>query len=713
MLQIIQHQKTGEIKVEDLPDIVCPNNGILVRNYFSVISAGTERTSVETAQASILGKAKSRPDLVKQVVDNVKKEGLLATYKKVMNRLDNYKELGYSSAGVVVDSKVSEFRVGDRVACGGNAYHSELVAIPKNLAVKVPDNVSFEEAAFTTLGAIALQGIRQANCKIGENVVVIGLGLIGLITIQLLKANGCRVIGFDITEKNFLLAKEFGCDYTAIFNDNSVKIVESFTFGYGADSVIITASTRANEPIEKAIEFSRKKGRIVLVGVSGMNIPRKGFYEKELEFTISCSYGPGRYDPDYELKGIDYPIGYVRFTEKRNMETILQLLSQGRVKFKPLITHQFDIQDSLNAYDLITGKKSEHYIGILIRYRNNELKPSVTIRKNELYKHKKVSEIKIGFIGAGNFAQSYLLPNLIKENVDLISVSTKTPINAKSVSEKFNFKFYTTNQEEIINNEDINTIFIATHHDSHGRYVVQALKNNKNVFVEKPLCVTLEELEEIKDLYNSFNENRPFLMVGFNRRFSKPFIQIKDFFKNRLEPFFITYRVNAGFIPLDHWIQQPEQGGRIIGEGCHFIDIFDFIIDSKPLSFYTTMLNSNNKNQKNEDNVLLSINYQDGSVANLIYLSNGDKSLPKEYCEIFCGGKSAIMNDFKEVIFYSNNKIKRVKYNGDKGHKEEIEYFLTNLLNGNVKTKNWDIFTTTEITIRASDIGNLNKIITL
>ncbi len=429
MLQIIQYQKTGEISVEELPDIKLGNNGILVQNYYSLISAGTERTSVETAQASMLGKAKSRPDLVKQVIENMKREGVLATYSKVMNRLDNYKELGYSSAGIIIESNVEEFRPGDRVACAGSAYHSELVFIPKNLAVKVPNEVEIDEAAFTTLASIAMQGIRQANIKLGENVAVIGLGLIGLITVQLLKANGCKVIGLDISDRNFKLAEELGCDSTTIFNNNSLSVVESFTNGYGTDAVLITASTKLNEPIEFAIRFARKKSKIVFVGVSGMNIPRNGFYEKELEITISCSYGPGRYDYDYEQNGNDYPIGYVRWTEKRNMEAIIQLLHQKKLDFSKLITHKIPIDDALKAYDLITNKTNEPYLGVLIEY-DKELKSSF-IRSKSINVKPTQSKITIGFIGAGNFAQSYLIPNLNNENVSLINVSTRTPINSK------------------------------------------------------------------------------------------------------------------------------------------------------------------------------------------------------------------------------------------------------------------------------------------
>jgi len=672
MLQIVQYQKTGKISIEDLPDIKLFPGGILVQNYYSLISAGTERTSVKTAQASLLGKAKMRPDLVKQVLENIKREGLIATYKKVMNRLDNYKELGYSSAGIVLASSVEEFKPGDRVACAGYAHHSELIFVPRNLAVKVPENVSLEEASFIALGAIALQGIRQARINLGENVVVIGLGLIGLITVQLLKANGCRVIGMDISERNFHLAKEFGCDDVVLFDSYAEKVVESFTNGYGADAVIITTATNSNEPMEKAISFARKKGRVVIVGVTGMNIPRTGFYEKELEITISCSYGPGRYDIDYEQKGIDYPFGYVRWTERRNMEAIIQLLSGGKISFRKLITHKIPIEEGVRAYDIITGKAKEPYIGILIEY-NKELKREFVHVKRSAESMEKAGDIVIGFIGAGNFAQSYLLPHLKKNGVTLKNVVTRKPINAKSVADKFGFIEYSSDPATIFNDESINTVFIVTHHDSHGFYVKEAIKYGKNVFVEKPLTIKENELDEIKHLYEKSNVH---LMVGFNRRFSKQFSLIKEFISKSREPIVINYRVNAGSISPNSWLQDLEQGGRIIGEACHFIDIFDYLIESEPLSVYAVSADKVNGASRLEENVVVTINYSDGSVANLLYLANGDSALPKEYCEVFSGGLVAVMDDFKKVILYSGNRKRKIRFGAGKGHKEEIEHFL-------------------------------------
>lgn len=711
MKQIIQYQKTGEISVEELPDIKLGNNGILVQNYYSLISAGTERTSVETAQASMLGKAKSRPDLVKQVIENMKREGVLATYSKVMNRLDNYKELGYSSAGIVIESNVEEFRPGDRVACAGSAFHSELVFIPKNLAVKVPNEVELDEAAFTTLASIAIQGIRQANLKLGENVAVIGLGLIGLITIQLLKANGCKVIGLDISDRNFKLAEELGCDATSMFSNNSISVVESFTNGYGTDAVLITASTKSNDPLEYAISFARKKSRIVFVGVAGMNIPRNGFYEKELEITISCSYGPGRYDYDYEQNGNDYPIGFVRWTEKRNMEAIIQLLHQKKLDFSKLITHKISIDNALKAYDLITNKINEPYLGVLIEY-SKEIKSNFFRCKSINAKPSKNNDVQIGFIGAGNFAQSYLLPNLKNKNFSLINVSTRTPINAKSVAEKFGFQNFASSPEKIFNDKSINTVFIATHHSSHAQFVMEALRVGKNVFVEKPLAINNEQLDEVISVYEKIGKSR--VLVGFNRRFSKPFLSIKKFFDETSSPFIINYRVNAGYIPNSSWIQNPDEGGRIIGEGCHFIDVFDFIINSKPVSVYATTIRDKNNEMKNEDNTVVTINYENGSVANLIYLANGDKSLSKEYCEVFTGGMTTIMNDFKNVTFFNNGHKKTIKFDGGKGHKEEVDYFIDLLLGKTEERLSFNsIVNTTRLTFAILESITSNKVVYL
>jgi len=524
------------------------------------------------------------------------------------------------------------------------------------------------------------------------------LGLIGLITVQLLKANGCSVIGLDLDESNFELAKKLGCDSCYLADEDSVKIVESFTNGNGTDSVIITAGTKSNQPVELALKFARKKSNIVIVGAVNMNIPRSPFYEKELDLKISCSYGPGRYDKNYEEFGSDYPIGYVRWTENRNMQAIVNLISQNKLDFESLITHKYKISDALKAYDIITGKIKEKYIAILVEYPNEgkDLKHKKIIKTSI----KEILEPVVGFIGAGNFAQSNILPHLVNLKVNLKGVCTSTPVESNSVAKKFGFEFCSTDYKDILSDDKINAVFIASRHDSHAEFVMEAIKYNKHIFVEKPLAIRDEDLNSIKEKYN----NDKILFLGFNRRFSKPFNDIKNFFRDSLEPFIITYRVNAGFIPKTHWIQSPEQGGRIIGEICHFADVISFLTGSKPNRIYAESIDSNNSQAIDYDNVNINIKYENGSVGNILYVANGDSSLPKEYCEVFVGGKTAIMNNFKSVTFYKNNKKSEKTYNGTKGHKEEIEHFIS-LLKGKdeIKLTFDSIYDTTNLTFKILD----------
>ena len=673
MLQVTQNYNSGELKLEEVPPPALKSGGVLVRNAHSLISAGTEQSSVSTAQASLIGKARKRPDLVKQVVNNVKREGIIATYKKVKNRLDDIKALGYSSAGIVIESNCDEFRVGDKVACAGVGYasHAEIVYVPKNLVVKIPDNVDFDEAAFTTSGAIAMQGVRQADVRVGENVVVIGLGLVGILTVQILKAAGCNVIGLDIDEEIFDLAKELGCDVTYKSNRDCLKPVETFTNMIGTDAVIITAATSSNEPIELAINLARKKGIIVIVGLVGMDVPRSPFYEKELDIRISCSYGPGRYDESYEEKGIDYPVGYVRWTENRNMESLIHLVAAKKINVKEMITHKFPIAKAVEAYDLILNNK-ERFIGVLLEYPQKVEKPKSKIQIPDVTP-KPSADLNIGFIGAGNFAQSYLLPHVTKfDSVALKGVCTSHGTSAKKVAQKFGFEFCTTRPQDIFEDNSINVIFIATHHKSHGRYVIDALRLGKNVFVEKPLCINYEELDEIKSAYES---SEMILSIGFNRRFSPYSDEIKKFFDKRSNPFVVNYRVNAGFIPEDHWLQDPEQGGRIIGEVCHFIDLIQFITNSNPVKVYAEHIDG-------DESCSMIISFEDGSISTILYLANGDSSLPKELVEFFCGGETAVIDNWQKLWLYKNGKRKKVKLGSEKGYREEIEAFLSAVRNG-------------------------------
>jgi polar amino acid transport system substrate-binding protein len=703
MKQVIQNFKTGKLYVDEVPLPSLSKGMVLVENKFSLISAGTERSTVKVAKASVLGKAKQRPDLVAQVLQNIKKEGLKATLQKVQTKLDTLKALGYSTAGQVVVSMDSNqyFKPGDRVACAGQDYasHAEIVSVPQNLVVKIPENVTYEEASFTTLGAIALQGVRQADPKLGEIVCVIGLGLLGQLTCQLLKANGCKVMGIDFAEGLVKLTKESGTDEAIMRNDPDLySRVSQFTNGYGFDSIIITAAAASNDPIELSAEIARKKGKVIVVGAVQLNVPRDPhFYRKELDLRMSCSYGPGRYDVSYEESGSDYPYAYVRWTEQRNMEAFLLLISQGKINVKPLITHTFNIEQAETAYDIVMGKIHEPHIGILLHYSENEEKfaTKFTILANA------VQHINIGVIGAGSFAQSYLLPNVKSQGVSLDTVVTSKGITANNVAQKFGFNNASSNSEDVLNNPLINTVFIATPHNSHALYVLEALKRGKHVFVEKPLAMNEEELEEINAYCRQHGRN---VMVGFNRRFSAVAEELKKAFSNNREPLVMNYRVNAGCIPKDHWTQNEYiGGGRIIGEVCHFVDLMQFFTGALPQTVYAQCLNAYNDQIKNDDNIVITITFFDGSVGTIIYVANGDKSLPKERMEIFGGGKVGVINDFRRGELYAGNKSKVLKLEG-KGHTQEVKRFLEAVKHGKEYPISFEsIYATSKATFKILD----------
>lgn len=680
MKQVIQNFKSGELYVGDVPMPSLVDGSVLIENKFSLISAGTEKSSVSVGKASLLGKAKMRPDLVKQVLQNVKKSGLMATIETVMRKLNSLSSIGYSTSGVVMASLDSngEFQPGDRVACAGVGYasHAEVVSVPQNLVVKIPDNVSFEEASFTTLGAIALQGVRQADPKLGDNICVIGLGLLGQIACQLLKANGCNVFGIDVSQSMVDLSNETGSSYALNRNDsNLISATENFTNGHGFDKVIITAAAPTNDPIVLSTEILRKKGEIIIVGAVPMEIPREPhFYQKELELKISTSYGPGRYDVKYEEEGIDYPYGYVRWTEKRNMEAFLMLLSHQSLDIKPLITHVFDIEDAEKAYDIILGKTKEQFIGILLQYPDNETKKVMLIQNTT----QASKEINVGFIGAGNFAQSKLIPNC-KEETSLETVVTGRGINAKNVADKFGFNSLSTDANDILKNDRINTIFIATRHNTHASYVINGLKSGKNVFVEKPLAMNYEELEKVTEAYQEAGNKS--LMIGFNRRFAPISVALKKEFQNIGEPLVMNFRVNAGFIPKDHWTQTEIGGGRIVGEMCHFIDLMQYFTDAKPIKVFAECISTTNTQMKSDDNISVIVKFSDGSIGNLIYVANADKSLPKEHLEIFAAGKAGVIEDFKSGKLYKENSEEKLKFSG-KGHKQEVQSFIASLKSG-------------------------------
>lgn len=667
--------------VDEIPVPSISAGMVLVENEFSLISAGTERGTVKVAQASLMGKAKERPDLVAQVIQNIKREGLAATISKVRTKLDSLKALGYSTSGRVISSldKNGAFRPGDRVACAGQDYasHAEVVAVPQNLVARIPDNVTFEEAAFTTLGSIAMQGIRQAKPVIGEKVCVIGLGLLGQLTSQMLKANGCSVMGIDLSENLVKLAKDSASVHAIQRNNpNLISACMDFTNGHGFDSIIITAAAQSNDPVELASEIARKKGRIVIVGAVKMDLQREPhFYKKELELLMSCSYGPGRYDPDYEESGNDYPYPYVRWTEQRNMEAFLELLSMKVIDIKPLITHIFDIDEAIDAYDIVLGKTKEFHTGILLKYGGHKENGKTMFQ----IKNNPVSKINAGFIGAGSFAQSYLIPNVKTQGASLDGVVTTRGLTSKSVAGKFGFNFCSTEPSDILGNAGINTVFIATPHSSHAELVVKALEAGKSVFVEKPLAINMVQLNSVVEAKRKYQMP---LMVGFNRRFAAISEAIKHEFRDSSEPLMVNIRVNAGMIPKGHWIQNPEiGGGRIIGEVCHFIDLMQFLTDSEPVSVFAESINTDNSIVTTFDNISAIIKFSNGSVGSLTYLANGDKAMPKERIEVYGSGNTGLINDFRDGLFFRGGKTTKLKSSG-KGHREEIGKFLGALSRG-------------------------------
>lgn len=680
MQQLTQKLKDGNMQILEVPVPSLGPGTVLVKNHYSLVSAGTEGSTVKTARKSMIGKAKERPQQAKQVLDVLRSQGIVQTYRAVMKKLDAHSPLGYSCVGEVigVGSDVHNYAIGDFVACGGlTANHAEVVAVPENLCARVDEGADLKQAAYNTLGAIAMQGVRQADLRFGESCAVIGLGLLGQLTCQLLQASGVRVIGIDISEAMVKMAAEHGADMAMTRNEPGVKErIMGFTEGLGVDSVIITAATDSLDPVNFAGSIARKRGSVIIVGAVPTGFDREPhYYKKELSLRMSCSYGPGRYDPEYEDKGRDYPAAYVRWTEGRNMRAFQEAVSAGRINVSHLTTHVFSLDDAPNAYDMIVNR-SEPSVGILIEYDAAkeqkagpvELKPAAV---------KKTAKVSIGFIGAGSYAQSHLLPNIPKDgDCVLKGVMTATSAGARSSGDRYGFEFCSGNAADILENDEINTVFIATRHDTHAPYVKEAIKHGKNVFVEKPLCMTLEELDEIVALYEEKKasaEGAPQLMVGYNRRFAPFVMDIKKKFGSL--PVAGTYRVNCGDIPADSWIQDHEiGGGRIIGEVCHFIDTLTYLSGSlvTEVSAYAMP-----DPQHLNDIVQIGMRYENGSIGQVAYLSNGDKSMPKEYLEVFAGGMSAVVEDYKSTAIYAKGKKEAKKLmNQDKGQKNEVTLFL-------------------------------------
>ncbi len=707
MKQLYQIPRTGEIRTDEVPAPQLGPGCVLVRVAASVVSAGTERTLVEFARKGLLQKARSRPDLVRMVLEKAHREGLLSAIESATRKLEQPQLLGYSCAGTVLAlaPEVKTFQVGDRVACAGAGYanHAEIVAVPHQLVARIPGSesqVSFEAAAFTTVGSVALHGFRLGKPQVGETVAVIGLGLIGLLAVQIARAAGCNVVGVDPNPVRCELARHFGCA-VATEPAEFESAVAARSASMGADVVLITAASESSAPVELAAKVARGRARVVAVGAVGTTLPRQPFFSKELQFCVSRSYGPGRYDPNYEEKGQDYPIDYVRWTENRNMQAFLELLLQGSVLVQPLITHRFDIAEAAQAYEVISGKTGAPFLGVVLHYNSNAaLQTTVSLRQASPPIQGRVS---VGVLGAGNFSCGVLMPSLqATGKVSFQAVCTSKGVTARHAGEKFQAAYCTTDEEQVLTDPAVQAVVIATRHNLHAPQVLAACRAGKHVFCEKPLCLNEKELEEICAAYASSNV---ILMVGFNRRFAPMVRQVRKFFAGRHEPKVIQVRVNGGAIPLTSWIQDPAQGGgRILGELCHFVDLVQHLARTRVQRVYARALP--NRGKYADDNLAITLELADGSVGQINYVANGDRSLSKERVEMFCGGAAAVLDDYRRLDLLHNGHRTKVRswLRQDKGHREECEAFVVSLQTGDASPIAFEeIVNTTLATFRIQD----------
>jgi predicted dehydrogenase len=663
--------------VEDVPAPVIRPGGLLVATRASLISVGTERTTTDVARKSLAGKAMDRPDLVRKVVAKARKNGIAETVKLVSSRLDQPVALGYSCAGVVIDvgAGVEGFAVGDRVACAGQDYasHAEVVFVPRNLCARIPDGVSFDDAAFVTMGAIALQGVRQAEPKLGDVVAVIGLGLVGQLTARLLLANGCRVVASEPDAEKRALAELAGVE-SAVSPEALPAAVDALTGGNGADAVIIAASTKSNAPVVTAGLITRKKGRVIVVGAVGMEVPRESYYAKELELRLSTSYGPGRYDSDYEEKGIDYPYGYVRWTEQRNMGAFLDLIAGGRMDISPLVSRRLPIERAEDAYrEILEGEGAP--LGMLLTYDASlETARAPFLRRTD---STPADGVRLALIGAGSHVKDMLVPALRKiPATHFAAVCTQRGVNARTLADRVGASYSTTDYTAVLRDADVDAVVIGTRHDLHATITLDALRAGKHVFVEKPLCLTEEELDAIAALYPEKGMQGVVLTVGFNRRFSPHFVKARAFFDGRRDPLVMSYRVNAGALPPDHWTHDPAVGGgRIIGEACHFIDYMQALCGAPVNSVHARRIGQHTADLT-EDQAVLSFGFADGSVGTVLYTAGGDRGLAKERLEAFADGRSVVMDDFARSELYRDGRKITFKTRGrDKGFTAQMENF--------------------------------------
>ncbi len=688
MKQVAQNYKTGKILIKDVIAPMLKEGGVLVRSHFSVVSSGTEGMKVKEGKLSYLGKARARPDQLKKVLNTVKQQGVVSTYQKVMNKLDSSTPLGYSLSGTViaVGTGAEEFHVGQCVACAGAGYanHAEINFVPKNLVVPVPDGVHMKHAAFATVGAIALQGFRQANVQLGESACVIGLGLIGLLLTQILRASGAKVCGVDIVESRCQLAEHLGASMAVLAGDPALdNAISRLSGGFGVDHVFIAAGGSSNSATELAVRVARDRARIVDIGKTKLDLPWNDYYMKELDLRFSRSYGPGRYDPIYEEKGIDYPIGYVRWTERRNLTAFLELVAESRVKIDPIISEIYPFSEAEVVYQKL-AQPGNDVLGVVFDYGNVEtdvvapkLFPIPTI------KNKISNSLQIGVIGAGNYASTMLFPHLVRnKNVKLISVATTTSLSAQNAQRKFGFQTATTDYREILDCDAIDAVIIATRHASHAHIVSEALLSGKATYVEKPLAITFKDLELVQTAVIESGNSR--LMVGFNRRFSNIVNKLSKQFRGKQLPIVAHYRVHAGRLDSGSWYLDKAEGSRFIGEAGHFLDVLSYIIDSRPASVSAIALRPSSITPDDLENVAAIVRYENGSVGNLLYLTQGDAKVPKEYLEVFGGGMTAQLHNFESIVFFGNNTRKQIKsLRVEKGQSNEIMEFVEAVRNGN------------------------------
>jgi predicted dehydrogenase/threonine dehydrogenase-like Zn-dependent dehydrogenase len=681
MKQILQNLKNGKTELAELPVPNVRRGCLLIQTSKSLISLGTERMLVSFGKANLLDKARQQPDKVKQVIRKAKTDGVASTVNAVLNKLDTPLPLGYSNAGVVigVGSGVQGFKVGDKVA--SNGHHAEVVCVPAQLAAKVPEGVDDETAAFTVVSAIALEGVRLLNPTLGESVAVLGLGLVGLLTCQLLAANGCRVLGFDFDEEKVALAREFGAEaYCLGAEVDPVSVAMEFSQGHGVDGVIIAASTASNDPISQAPQMCRKRGRVILVGVTGLELSRDDFYKKEISFQVSCSYGPGRYEPNYEEKGLDYPIGFVRWTEQRNFEAVLNLMAQGKLQTKRLVTKVFDIENAQEAYELVSSSSTA--LGLILNYSQGVdlTKKSVILKSMPNKALNEGQKSVVGVIGAGNFASGTLIPAFAQTGAVLKTIASAGGVTGNHLGRKLGFSVATTDHSRIMNDPEINTVVIATRHSSHASLIAEALNKGKHVYCEKPAAMTLDEVTLIEETYHkSLKRGKNLqLMIGYNRRFSPLIKEVIEKLKGCNGPRSIIITANVGAIPPEHWVHDPEiGGGRVLGEGCHFIDLIRHLTNSPIVSVNSIFMENASSATALADTATVSVVCANGSIGTVHYFANGSKDFAKERVEVFVDGKIMQVDNFKNLSFYGFKGAKNISlWAQDKGHKNCVQAFV-------------------------------------